>query len=116
MPPSTLRLARRLTSILPPVMLAFGLSACAGSITISRAALPCSKLVPSQLSDDTSGADLPEGSTVGDWIAYANAEAGQLDKANLTKASTLSIIRSCEARDAAIDAQLTKRKKVLGVF
>jgi hypothetical protein len=46
------------------------------------------------------GADLPAGKIVGDWIAFGDAQTGQLDKANGRTADTIGIVRRCEARDA----------------
>lgn len=57
---------------------------------------------------------MPEGSTVGDWIAFADAQTGQLDKANERTRAAIGIVERCEARDAA--AVKRARRKVLGVF
>ncbi|WP_404713213.1 hypothetical protein [Sphingomonas sp. MMS24-J13] len=78
---------------------------------ISRAALPCSSLVPDQLAKPTPGADLPaDDADLKGWQIFADAQTGQLDKSNLTKGAALDIIAKCEARDAAT------KKKVLGLF
>jgi hypothetical protein len=51
------------------------------------------------------GAPLPEGDTVGDWIAFGDAQTGQLDKANDRTVTAIGIVERCEARDrAAIEA------------
>ena len=47
------------------------------------------------------GAPLPIGETVGDWIQFADAQTGQLDKANDRTVSAIGIVERCEARDAA---------------
>jgi hypothetical protein len=48
---------------------------------------------------------LPSGSSVGDWIAFADAQTGQLDKANDRTLSAIGIVERCEVRDrAALDA------------
>lgn len=60
------------------------------------------------------GADLPEGNTVGDWIAFADAQTGRLDVANGRTADTLGIIERCEARDR--EAVERSRPKFLGIF
>lgn len=92
------------------LMLACGLSACAPRIAISRAALPCSDLVQGPLAEDVAGAPLPpDAPTVGDWIAFADAQTGKLDTANTYKRAALDIVRRCEARDRAVDQQLTER-------
>jgi hypothetical protein len=58
---------------------------------------------------------MPEGNTAGDWIAFGDAQTGQLDKANSYKGASIAIVKACEARDAEVDAQL-HRKKFLGLF
>ena len=60
------------------------------------------------------GAPLPDGETVGDWVAFGDAQTAQLDKANDRYVSGVGIIRRCEARDAA--AVKHAKPKILGVF
>lgn len=74
----------------------------------------CSSLLPSEWREGVPGADLPEGSTVGDWIAFADAQTGQLDKANDRTRAAIGIVERCETRDAA--AVKRARRKVLGLF
>jgi hypothetical protein len=57
---------------------------------------------------------LPQGSTVGEWIAFADAQTGQLDKANARYAEAVGIIERCEARDR--QAVKKSRRKFLGIF
>ena len=59
-------------------------------------------------------APLPDGETVGDWIAFGDAQTGQLDKANDRYRSGVGIIERCEARDR--EAVKRSRPKFLGVF
>lgn len=59
-------------------------------------------------------APLPDGETVGDWIAFADAQTGQLDKANDRYRSGVGIIERCEKRDR--EAVKRSRPKFLGVF
>jgi len=47
------------------------------------------------------GADLPDGNTVGDWIAFGDAQTGRLDQANERTKASIGIVERCEARDAA---------------
>ena len=57
---------------------------------------------------------MPDGTTVGDWIAFGDAQTGRLDVANGRQADTLAIISRCEARDRkAVDKS---RPKFLGLF
>lgn len=55
------------------------------------------------------GAPLPAGPTVGDWIAFGDAMAAQLDKANGRTADAIGIIERCEARDAEGENRARKR-------
>ena len=61
------------------------------------------------------GAPLPAGRTVGDWIAFGDAQTAQLDKANGRTGDALDIIARCEARDMAAVKHVARRK-VLGLF
>jgi hypothetical protein len=60
------------------------------------------------------GADLPAGNTVADWVAFGDAQTGQLDKANGRTTDSLAIIGRCEARDLA--AVKHAKRKILGIF
>jgi len=51
---------------------------------------------------------------VADWVAFGDAQTGQLDKANGRTTDALAIIGRCEARDLA--AVKKARAKVLGIF
>lgn len=57
---------------------------------------------------------MPEGNTVGDWIAFADAQTGRLDIANGRTVDAIGIIERCEARDK--EAIKRSRSKFLGVF
>ncbi|HEV2650118.1 MAG TPA: hypothetical protein VGU69_02575 [Rhizomicrobium sp.] len=46
-------------------------------------------------------APLPPDKSVGEWIAFADAQTGQLDIANARTTDALAIITACEARDRA---------------
>jgi hypothetical protein len=72
-------------------------------------------LVPDWTRAPTPGAPLPAGSTVGDWIVFGDAQTGQLDLANLGKATIVEIVTRCEARDAETVKAL-QPKKFLGIF
>ena len=72
----------------------------------------CSSLLPDEWREPVPGAPLPDGETAGDWIAFADAQTGQLDKANDRLTSGLSIIQRCEERDRkAIEG--AKRRRFL---
>lgn len=74
----------------------------------------CSTLLPDSWREPVPGAPLPQGDTVGDWIAFADAQTGQLDKANGRTADSIAIVERCEARDRA--AVKRARPKFLGLL
>lgn len=74
----------------------------------------CSSLLPTEWRAGVPGAELPAGSTVGDWIAFGDAQTGQLDKANERTSAAIGIVERCELRDR--EAIKKARRKVLGVF
>ena len=95
-----MRLALLTPSILLFAML--GLGACAGGppiVTASAAA--CSTLVPPGWKNGVEGAPLPGGDTIGDWVAFGDAQTGRLDQANGRTTDAIGIVERCEARDAA---------------
>lgn len=69
----------------------------------------CSSLLPSEWREGVPGADLPAGSTVGDWIAFGDAQTAQLDKANDRTRAAIGIVERCEARDAAAVKKVRRR-------
>ena len=88
-----------LRSILPCAMLA--LAGCVGGppiVTLSGAG--CAALLPSEWRGGVMAAPLPDGVTVGDWIAFADAQTGKLDEANGRTRDAIGIVERCEARDA----------------
>jgi hypothetical protein len=60
------------------------------------------------------GAPLPVEDVIGEWIAFADAQTGQLDKANGRTADAIGIVERCEARDA--EALRRVRPRFLGLF
>lgn len=74
----------------------------------------CSRLLPDSWRQPVPGAPLPTGETVGDWVAFGDAQTGQLDKANGRTVDAIGIIERCEERDRA--AVKRARPKVLGIF
>lgn len=93
--------APRLPSILALALLAGAVSACASQPVAYLNASPCSQLVPDGWKDGIESAPLPQHDTVGEWVAFGDAQTAQLDKANGRTADTLSIVEKCEARDQA---------------
>lgn len=55
-------------------------------------------------------APLPAHDTVGEWVAFGDAQTAQLDKANGRTLDALGIVESCEARDQAAVEKARGRK------
>jgi hypothetical protein len=87
---------RRMVIILPTL-----LSACAGTPIVTAMPNSCATLLPQEWKQGVAGAPLPEGDTVGDWIAFGDQQTGKLDIANDRTKSAIGIVERCEARDAA---------------
>lgn len=103
-----------LTRLLILSLIALPASGCVRGGPILSTPTACSTLLPSEWREGVPGAVLPDGMTVGDWIAFADAQTGQLDKANERYGSAVGIIERCEERDKA--AVKKARPKFLGVF
>lgn len=102
--------ALALASTLPVV----GLSACATPIVTAQSAA-CSALLPNDWRLGVSPAPLPDGDTVGDWVAFADAQTGRLDQANGRTRDAIGIVERCEERDAEAVKRATRRR-FLGIF
>lgn len=102
-------LARLLRSGLLLIAPALMLSACATRIVYNRPASDCSTLIPSPLRSPAPGAPLPSTGTVGDWIAFGDAQTGQLDKSNIDKAAAIEVVEACEKRDREAEKKITKK-------
>ena len=59
----------------------------------------CAALLPVEWRAGVAAAALPDGLTVGDWIAFADAQTGKLDQANDRTRDAIGIVERCEARD-----------------
>lgn len=101
--------------LLPLLCAPLALPACAGAPPIAAIPSACSTLIPASWHDPVPGAPLPAGETVGDWIAFGDAQTAQLDKANGRTGDALDIIARCEARDAAAVKKVARRR-ILGVL
>lgn len=72
-------------------------------------------MLPEEWRKGVPSADLENGgASVGDWIKFADAQTGQLDKANERYGAAVGVIQRCEARDAA--AVKNARGGFLGLF
>lgn len=90
---------------------AFALSACATPTVYNRPASSCSTLIPSSLRADTDGASLPLDGSKGSWVAFGDAQTGQLEKANVTKRAAIEIVEACEKRDQEAERAITGKKR-----
>ena len=85
------------------------LSACAHRPSAILLASPCSTLVPTEWRQGVPAPELPAGSTAGEWVAFADAAVGALDRSNGRTVDALTIVERCEARDAASAQALKPR-------
>jgi hypothetical protein len=77
----------------------------------ASAALNCAALIGPTLRADVPPADLPAGNTVGDWVAFGDAQTGKLDDANGRRAAVVEIADRCQAEQERLS-----RRKFLGLF
>lgn len=89
--------ARAIGSAMPWMLLAAGLSACVPAPPVFLTASDCRKLVPDQWRQGVASAALPAGKTVGEWVAFGDAQTGQLDIANARFQEADEIQAKCEA-------------------
>ena len=101
-------------SLLTPMLLACGLSV-GGRPIVTPSAAACSALLPPEWREGVAGAPLPEGQTVGDWIAFGDAQTARLDSANGRTRDAIGIVSRCEARDREAVTRATRRR-FLGLF
>ncbi len=97
-----------------PLFAMLALPACVAAPPIATTPSACSGLIPNGWAAGVAGAPLPDGNTVGDWIAFGDAQTGRLDVANGRQADTLAIIARCEERDRR--AVKASRSKFLGIL
>lgn len=90
------------------------LTSCAGSPVIVAQASDCAQLLPASWRQPVAPPDMPEGSTVGEWIAFGDQAIGKLDMANGRTADAIGIVERCEARSKA--AVKKSRSRFLGIF
>jgi hypothetical protein len=99
-----------------PLLAMLACGACAsGPPIVTANSAGCSSLVPDEWKKGVAGAPLPDGNTVGDWIAFGDAQTGKLDIANDRTVSAVGIIARCEARDEKAIEKATRRR-FLGIF
>lgn len=108
-----MRLVPMIKSTLASAMLVATLSACV-TPTVTTQNAGCASLIPAEWEQGVAGSPLPEGNTVGDWVAFADAQTGKLDQANGRTKDTIGIIKRCEERDRAAVTRAT-RPRFLGI-
>ena len=101
--------------LLPLAFVMLACPACVGAPPIVATPSACSTLIPENWRDGVPGAPLPDGESVGDWVAFGDQQTAQLDKANGRTTDALGIISRCEERDRQA-VQKARRRKVLGLF
>lgn len=82
-------------------------SGCAAPI-VTTSPSACAALLPQSWKAGVAGAPIPDGNTVGDWIAFGDAQTGKLDQANGRTKDAMEIVERCEARDAAAVKRATR--------
>jgi hypothetical protein len=99
--------ARMIRSI--PLLAMLACAACVGGPPIVTAqSAGCSSLLPGEWKRGVAGAPLPDGDTVGDWIAFGDAQTGKLDQANERTTAAIGIVERCEQRDKAAVKRATR--------
>ena len=73
----------------------------AGPPIVTLSGAGCAVLLPNEWRAGVIPAPLPDGVTVGDWVAFADAQTGKLDEANGRTRDAIGIVERCEARDSA---------------
>lgn len=68
----------------------------------------CHELLPAEWLSGVPSAPLPDGETVGDWIAFGDAQTGQLDKANGRYVDAIGIVERCHDRDQEAAKRATR--------
>lgn len=87
---------------------ALTLAGCAGTPIVTAMPNSCASLLPAEWKQGVAGAPLPDGDTVGDWIAFADQQTGKLDQANDRTKAAIGIVERCEARDAVAVKRATR--------
>ncbi|RYG20804.1 MAG: hypothetical protein EON96_00135 [Caulobacteraceae bacterium] len=72
-------------------------------------ALDCAGRIPPQLRAEVAPAAPPADNSVGEWVAFGDAQTGRLETANDRKATMLWILEACEGEERAAAGRLTAR-------
>lgn len=97
--------------------LAVTLSACTTPTLVSMTALDCRKLIHPTLRQPVPSAKGPADATQGEWVGFAVAQTGQLEKANVDKQVILNITDECYEQQAlALKAAQKKTRPWWKIF
>lgn len=87
-----MRLTKKLL-VMPLALLSAG---CQTTVTTPPAS--CSEFIPSAWAEEQHGADMPQGDSAAEWMAFGVAQTGALVKVHGRLMDTLHIFRECEKR------------------
>lgn len=73
-----------------------------GCQTTRIAGLDCAALIGPSLREDVEHAPLPTDNTVGEWVAFADAQTGRLVDANGRRRAVVEIVDACQAQQARL--------------
>lgn len=99
---------RRMRALTPALLAMLVLPGCAGgprTLTIP-VALDCAGRIPPQLRAEVAPAPPPADNSIGQWVAFGDAQTGRLETANDRKATVIWIVDRCEAEERAAAARL----------
>ena len=92
-----------------PVMLVLPACAAVPSTVTIPVALGCAGRIPPQLRAEVAPAPPPADNSIGQWVAFGDAQTGRLETANDRRATMLWILEACEAEERAAAARLSPR-------
>ena len=92
-----------------PAMLVLPACAAVPSTVTIPVALDCAGRIPPQLRAEVAPAAPPADNSVGQWVAFGDAQTGRLETANDRKSTMLWILEACEAEERAAAARLAPR-------
>lgn len=101
---------RPMRPLAPALLATLACAACAGgpsTVTIP-VALDCGGRIPPQLRAEVGGAAPPADNSVGEWVAFGDAQTGRLEVANERKATVLWILDACETEEKKAAARLSR--------
>lgn len=109
-PPESFRLRElHRLCLLMSATLGCSLSACGTYINPILPVSECVSLLPRSITSPTPGATIPAERTVGALAVFADAQTGQLDKANDDKAAIVDFEARCQSRDRALIKSVARR-------